>query len=72
MFVTLTWTFLVLVSYGQAGNSSICSPVNATATGNCFKDNIANWEIWCGEPACMNESKWLSSEGGNFNGTCGQ
>jgi hypothetical protein len=46
--------------------------VNATATGNCFKDNIANWEIWCGEPACMNESKWLSSEGGNFNGTCGQ
>ncbi len=55
-----------------AGNSSICSPVNVSAIDNCFMDNIANWEVWCGEPACMNDNKWLSKESSNYNGTCGQ
>lgn len=55
-----------------AGNASICSPVNASAVDNCFKGNVANWEVWCGEPGCMNDPKWLSESSGNTNGTCGQ
>ena len=58
----------------RVGTQSDVDPpgsTNATATGNCFKENMANWKIWCGKLACMNEKKWLSSKGGNFNGTCG-
>ena len=53
-------------------NSSVCSPVNASAVDNCFSDNLQNWEVWCGEPECMNDRKWLSTSSGNTNGTCGQ
>lgn len=53
--------------------SEQCSPVNASAIGNCFEGNVQNWEVWCGKDyTCMNDQKWLSRESGNKNGTCGQ
>jgi hypothetical protein len=52
--------------------SAVCSPVNASATGNCFEGNKQDWEVWCGaDPDCMNNPGWLSHEGGNKKGGCG-
>ena len=48
-----------------------CSPVNVSAIGNCFQDNKADWELWCGaSPTCMNEPQWLSRSAGNKKGPC--
>ena len=56
-----------------------CAPVNASVSGNCFADNLQNWEVWCnkgvlankvGAGACINDAQWLGHEGGNFNGSC--
>ena len=55
----------------RVGKNSL-APINASAIGNCFSDNLQNWEVWCGEPQCMNDPKWLSKSSGNTNGTCGQ
>lgn len=60
------------VAHTGPDNASVCSPINASAIDNCFSDNLANWEVWCGEPGCMNDPKWLSKSSGNVNGTCGQ
>ena len=52
--------------------SDVCSPVNASATGNCFENNELDWELWCGaDPKCMNDPRWLSHESGNKHGSCG-
>ena len=51
--------------------SAQCSPVNMSVIGNCFNNNIDNWSLYCGAPACLNEAKWLSRESSNTNGTCG-
>ena len=49
-----------------------CSPVNVSATDNCFQGNVQNWELWCGSADCLNDPKWLSKEAGNHNSTaCG-
>jgi parallel beta-helix repeat protein len=51
----------------------MCSPVNASAIGNCFSHNLQNWGLWCGaQPSCMNDAKWSGSvASGNRNGSCG-
>ena len=61
-----------LVADAGPDKASVCSPINASAIDNCFSDNLANWEVWCGTAECMNDPKWLSKSSGNVNGTCGQ
>jgi len=61
----------------KMASGGACSPVNATATGNCFSKNKANYEVWCskagGDASCMNQPKWLSrSDNGKVGTKCGQ